>query len=319
MKPGGTVFAHYEYAASQHLQNGTTSQGYNSVEVSRIYLNAEAKYDDKVSAYVNLEANLSSREGKNNRVFRKSAELRYAFNDAAKLYFGLIGLPWRALEENVWHRFTGKDLEDTEGIGFATDRGVRLSGKIPYLSYSAMAANGEGTGADGTAGNEAASYNGGGRLKDFILTLSLSPFENSGKRLKGLKLNAQALKGDRNETTLRNRVFSGVSYESQMFKAGLNYYNADNSAAAAPSRGEGFSVYGYLYPTPEYWVMARFDRYNPNINAGGFSHNRYIYGVGYQLVKGVRVALDHQYLQQETRTHTLQDESIVFVHTEAKF
>ena len=318
-KPGGLIFAHYEFVASQNLQNGTTSQGYNSVEVSRIYLNAEAKYDEKVSAYVNLEADLMSRESKNNRVFLKRAELRYAFNDAAKIYFGLIGLPWRALEESVWHRFTGKVTEDIEGIGFATDRGIRLSGKIPYLAYNAMVANGEGTGADSTAGNEATSFNGGGRLKDFILMISISPFENLGDRLKGLKINAQAQKGDKNETTLRNRIFSGLAYETARFKSELNYYNADNSSVLGPSRGEGFSVYAYFYPLPNFWAVARFDKYNPNISAGGFSHNRYIYGLGYQVIKGVRVTIDHQYLEQETRTNTLQDESIFFVHTEAKF
>jgi hypothetical protein len=70
VKPGGTIFAHYEFATSQHLANGTTSQGYNAFEVSRIYLNADAKYDEKVSAFLQLEANLSSRDSKSNRVFR---------------------------------------------------------------------------------------------------------------------------------------------------------------------------------------------------------------------------------------------------------
>lgn len=319
IKPGGLIFAHYEYTASQHLQNGTTSQGYNTFDVTRIYLNAEAKYDEKISAFVNLEADLVSRESKNNRVFLKHAELRYAFNTAAKLYFGFIGVPWRAMEEGMWTRFVAKDLEDAENIGFATDRAIRLSGKVPFLAYHVMAGNGEGTGADSTAGNENTSFNGGGRLKDYTLMVSISPFERLGTEYQGFKINAQAHKGDKNETTLRNRFFAGASYESSKFKAMFNYYNADNSSTLAPSRGEGFSTYGYFYPLKNFWLLGRFDHYNPNINAGGFSHNRYIYGAGYQLTNGVRVTVDQQYLQQETRTPVLQDENIFYVHSEVKF
>lgn len=319
VKPGGTIFAHYEYVASQNLKDGTTTQGLNNFDVSRIYLNSEVKYDDKVSGYINLEADLVSRESKNNRVFLKNAELRYAWNDMAKVYFGLIGLPWRAGEEAVWTRFVAKDLEDTEGIGNATDRGIKFNGKIPYLAYNFLVVNGEGTGADSTSGNESTVFGNGGRLKDFVAMVSVSPLEKLGVQLKGLKINLQGLKGDKDEFTLRNRIFAGLSYDSSLFRAAANYYNADNSAASAPSRGEGISIYGLLFPIPKFWAAVRFDHYNPNINAGGFSHNRYLWSLGYELNKYVRLSLDEQYLEQETRTKTLQDENIFFVHTETKF
>src|SRR3989338_7863267 len=97
-----------------------------------------------------------------------------------------------------------------------------------------------------------------------------------GDILKGLKINVQALKGDKDETTLRNRLFSGVSYDSPLVKGQANYYNADNSATGAPSRGEGISIYALIYPVENFWISGRFDHFNPNINARGFSHNRYI-------------------------------------------
>ena len=143
VKPGGVGFAHYEFVASQHLQNGTTTQNYNAFEVSRIYLNADAKYDDKVSAFINLEANLTSRDNKNNRIYLKNAELRLNFHKAAKLSAGLVSTPWRGYEEGIWkHRFVSKILEDIEGLLPASDRGVRLSGQIPFLAYDAKIANG---------------------------------------------------------------------------------------------------------------------------------------------------------------------------------
>lgn len=318
MKMGGTVFAHYEYVTSKHLKDGTVSQDYNAFEVSRIYLNSDIKYSDTVSAFLNLEANLLSREAKNNRVYLKNAELRWG-SEPAKLYFGLIGVPWRALEETIWHRFIGKDLEDIEGIGNATDRGVRVSGKIPYLTYHLMVSNGEGTGGDGVGGNETTVPNGGGRLKEFLAQISLMPFEQL-ESLKGLKISIMGLKGNKNEITLKNRIFAGLSYDSKCFKAMANYYNADNSpSVGVPSRGEGFSAVATVYPNEKWWLIARFDKYNPNIHAGGFSHNRTIYGLGTMLTKGVRFALDHQYTEQETRTIALQDESVVFVHSEIKF
>ena len=334
VKPGGVIFAHYEYGTSQNLKDGTTSQNFNSFEVSRIYLNAEAKYDEKVSGYVNLEADLISREGKNNRVFLKNAELRYAFNDAAKLYFGLVGMPWRAHEETVWHRFTSKDLEDIEGIGNATDRGIKLSGKIPYLAYHAMIVNGAGTGADGTGSNEVTNFNGGGRLKDFVAMVSVIPFETLGDTLKGFKINFMGLKGDKDETTVRNRIFAGLSYDSKVFKAMFNYYNADDSTyyptaisvtgtKYAVLRREGFSTYAYYYPMENFWIVGRWDRFIPNLDstraAGKDGYNKYIYGVGYQITKGVRFTLDHQYLQQDTQFPTQADESIFYLHTEVKF
>lgn len=320
VKPGGTIFAHYEFVASQHLQNGTTTQNYSAFEVSRIYLNADAKYDDKVSAFIQLEANLASRDNKANRIYLKNAELRLNFHKAAKVSAGLVSLPWRGYEEGIWkHRFVSKTLDDIEGLLPASDRGVRLSGQIPFLAYDAMISNGEGTGGDSTGGNETTTVDDGGRLKDYTAKLAIAPFETLGDELKGLKINAQFHKGDKNETTLRNRIFSGLSYESKTVNLWLAYYNADNSTSTAPSRGEGFSFHMGVTPTEKYGTFFRFDRYDSDIHAGAEAYNRYIYGVDYQLVKGVRISIDHQYVQQGKRSPTLQDESIFFIHTEAKF
>ena len=320
VKPGGLMFAHYEFVASQHLQNGTTTQNYSAFEVSRIYLNADAKYDEKVSAFVQLEANLASRDGKNNRVYLKNAELRFNFNPAAKITAGIVAAPWRGYEEGIWkQRFAAKILEDVEGLLPASDRGIRFNGKVPFLAYDAMAANGEGTGGDGTSGNETTTSDAGGRLKDYTLRLAISPLEKLGDAFKGFKINALAHKGDKNESTVRNRMFAGLSYESNLFNFSGHYYNADKSAITAPSRGEGFSFHAVVTPVEKFWLFARFDKYDPDINVGGDSRNRYYWGAGYQVVKGVRIAVDHQYVEQERRSTTRQDESILFVHTEAKF
>jgi hypothetical protein len=171
----------------------------------------------------------------------------------------------------------------------------------------------------GTAGNENTASGAGGRLKDFNATVTLSPFERRPDGWKGLKVSAQALKGERNETQVRNRLFAGISYDSERFSCMGTYYNADNSSTAGPSRGEGFSVHALVAPLEKWWGFVRFDHYNPNIHAGGFAHHRYLYGVGYLLTKGVRLSVDHQYLEQEARTALLQDESLIFVHSELKF
>lgn len=320
VKPGGMIFAHYEFVTSQHLKNGTPVQDYSAFEVSRIYLNADAKYDEKISAFVQLEANLTSRDNKNNRVFLKNAELRFNLHPAAKIYAGLVSVPWRGWEESVWkHRFVAKTLEDQD-IGMpASDRGIRLNGQVPFLTYDLMVANGEGPGGDGTAGNESTASNGGGRFKDYTARVSAAPLERLGETFKGLKLNALFHKGNKNEIQLRNRIFAGLSYESKHLNAMWTYYNADNSANSAPSRGEGFSFHTVVAPVEKFWVFARLDKYDPDLHVGGDARTSYFYGLGYQIIKGVRIAVDHQYLQQERRSIARQDESIFFVHTEAKF
>ena len=320
IKPGGLIFAHYEYVASQHLKDGTTTQGYSAFEVSRIYLNAEAKYNDSVSAFINLEANLTSRDSKANRIFLKNAELRLNFHKAAQVSAGLVSTPWRGYEDGIWkHRFVGKILEDIEGLLPASDRGIRWSGQIPFLAYDAMIANGEGTGGDGVGGNETVIHHGGGRFKDYTAKIAIIPFETLGEELKGFKINAQFHKGDKDETTLRNRVYAGLSYESPFLNMAGNYYNADNSASVAPSRGEGFSFHTVVTPIKKFWLFARFDKYDPDIHRGEDARMRYFWGLGHQITPGVRIALDHLYTQQEKRSAARQDESIFSVHTEVKF
>lgn len=324
IKPGGLLFAHYQFTSSQHLQDGTDAKNINAFEISRIYLNATATYSEKINAFLQLEANLISHEfGKNsaspNQVFLKNAELRFNFHKAANLLAGLVSVPWRGYEEKIWNlRFVAKVLDDMEGIGQATDRGIRLQGKVQFLNYDAMISNGEGTGARNTSGNETAT-NGDGRFKDFQIRLAFSPLEKMGEWFAGLKANLLLYKGAVNDTKLRDRYFAGLSYESKFVNAMATYYNADNSAKTAPFRGEGFSIYSIVNPKAKWWLFARFDSYDPDLHTGGDKRNRYLYGAGVQVVKGIRIALDHQYLQQERRSATRQDESIFFLHSEAQF
>ena len=105
-----------------------------------------------------------------------------------------------------------------------------------------MISNGEGTGGDSTAGNETTSYNGGGRLKDYSAKFAVSP-SNLGDSLKGFKVNALFHKGSKNESTLRNRIFAGLSYESKYVNAVCNYFNADNGSGAGHREARIFNLF----------------------------------------------------------------------------
>ena len=328
IKPGGLVYSDYQYVASNHLRNGAAvNPGYNTFDVTRVYLWADVKVDDVWSAYVRLEDNAASYPaggsppaGSTNGVYLKNAELRAAFFPWLKTSFGLVGTPWIGFEEDIWQqRFVAKTFADEEGLFPSTDRGLKVSGKVPFVAYDLMVSNGGGTGGLSTAGNETPTLNAGGRLKDYQAKVSVTPFETMGDLLKGFKINALGYKGEASETTTKDRILGGVSYESAMFNIMATYVNTNNDTPAAPSRGEGFSIHTVVKPTEKFWVFARFDRLDPDVNVGGDMHNRYIYGIGYQPAKFVRLAIDQQYLQQETTTAARADENSVFFHTEVKF
>lgn len=314
-KISGVIFAHYEAVTSEFLSNGTKAAGRNEFDVSRVYLNAAAPLDERFSGFLQLEANLSSRDNTSNQVFLKQAylEMKEVY-PGAKLMFGLIGTPWRSFEEGIWkHRFAAKILEDEEGLMYATDRGLRLSGKLPHIAYDAMVANGEGTGARGTTGNETNKY------KDYIGKISVSPVAEG--TLAGLKLNAQVQKGSRGQDLTRDRLLAGASYEGGRFNLMGTYVGSSDRTAAGGAlvKGAGFSIHAVADVAKTCWVFARYDSWDPDLDTSDDAHSRVIAGMGHRLTEGARVALDYQALVQEKEAAARKDQGLASLHLEVKF
>jgi len=322
VKMSGTIYSNFSAVTSKHLSNGVEAHGRNEFDVSRIYLNAAADHDEHISSFVQLEANLLSRDpvssGTTNQVFLKQAYLEYKeLYPGAKLLFGLIQAPWTApLEEPVWkHRFVAKTLPDEEGLLQTTDRGARLSGKAPHLGYELMVANGEGSGARQTTGNE------GNKYKDFSGRLSFSPFSEGG--LSGLRIHAFGQKGKKYSNWERDRAIGSVSFESGKFNAMASYYaSRDGKGVAAGTdtvKGAGFSVFTVVNVAKTCWVFARWDKWDPDTAVLNNAHSRVIVGGGHALTDTVRMAVDYQALMQQKQTATAKDQGTASVHLEVKF
>ena len=317
VKLGGLIFTHYEYVLSDHLANGSRADSRNAFDVSRVYLNAASKLDERTDVFIQLETNLSSRENTANQTFLKQAWVRWnEIYRGASLRVGLVPSPWRAFEEGIWKlRFVAKILEDEEGLLSATDRGVLISGKSPHISYDALISNGEGTGARSTTGNETNKY------KDYAARISVAPF--SGPTLQGLKFNIQFDEGKRMAGWPRDRAFSGLSYECDRFNMWGAYYSSRDGKSVATGtdtvKGAGFSFHTIINLPKGYWVFGRFDQWDPDTNVADDAHHRIYYGAGKNLSENVRVSVDQQLLRQEKVTTNQKNQNIIFTHVEVKF
>jgi hypothetical protein len=313
IKVSGLVYADYGYVLSEYLADGTKSNNFNSFNIGRVYLNTEAKLTDKIKGFAQLEVNLISKEiwtakEATNDPYLKQAWLEISICPNAKLTVGFVPVPWRGYEEKIWgHRFVAKILEDIEGLGFATDRGLRLSGNVlKYIEYGLAVLNGE-----GTKGNEINGY------KDYQFMSAIeAPF------LKGLKLNLFYQKGNNDKDQPRDRFFSGLSYESKRFNAMGTYYYAKGRGVGPgykDEKGGGFSAHGFVNITGRNWVFARYDFFDPNEDEEGDAKQRIILGLGHRITEGVRVALDYQVQIREEETDKGKNVGAISCHLEAKF
>lgn len=303
-KISGVIFADFNFVLSEYLKSGTTAYNINSFDVSRAYLNADAKFTDTIKGFVQYEVNLITLDGTSNSVYLKQAllEIKDIYPDA-KIMFGLIPNPWRGYEEGIWkHRFVAKILDDIEGFFPATDRGVRLNAKASIVEYDLGIYNGE-----GTKSNESNKY------KDYIGKIAVSPFTE--EQVKGLKLNLYYHKGNYDTDLPRDRILAGVSYESKKVNAMLTSYNADTKKV----KSDGISVHSVLNLTEKEWVFARYDLYDPDKDKTDDARSRMFLGLGYKITDGVRATVDYQSLTQEKETSTSRNQSILFWHLEVKF
>lgn len=318
VKLSGQIYTHYEYANSEFFMNGARAENFNAFDVGQVQLNASSRLNDRMDAFLKAETTMLSRDNTSNQLYLKQAWLRLnGIFPGANLRFGLVPYHvWRDHEENIWkHRFVAEILEDIEKLLPASDRGVLLSGTWRQFSYNAAITNGEGMGARTTAGNEVNKY------KSFTGKVSLAPFEN--ETLRGLKFNSQFQYGQKFNAWPRNRIFYGISYESQKFSGSASWHTSKDGLAVAAAtstlQGEGFSVYGVFFVNKNYWLFGRWDVWDSDVGTADNAHDRIIYGIGAKLAESVRLALDHQLILQQQIASNRRNQSLLAVHAEIKF
>lgn len=295
------------FMGNSKTDTGGNISSFSSFDIPRVYLNTEVKLDDKITAFVQLEANKISIDQWSSAAvdktpYIKQANIKYKdiFKDAT-LSLGQIGTPWNGFEEGIWkHRFVSKVLPDLQGFLGSVDRGVGLKGKLldGKIEYDAQIVNGEG------AANETNKY------KDFIGKVTFIPGS-----VAGLKLHLYGQKGDYTGGLVRNRTIVGISYESEKWNGMINYYGGNDKAKGV----RGISVHGVFNIDPKKWVFARYDNWDPDKDTNDDKSTNFILGVGHKISDRVRGALNYQSLSREKETATKSNRNALYYSLEVKF
>lgn len=302
IKIGGVVFNQYSYDLMEKGAN------YNAFEITRTYLSFSTNLTEKISfkAVTDIRRYTTSTPS-NLQIFLKNMDFTIKdFFLGSNLGIGLINLPWVPFVEGIWkHRFVSTVFADTEGKLTSTDLAMQLSGKLidKYLEYSFILANGEG-------------YNNPevNRAKDGYGRLTFTPMPDS---LSGLRISAHYRAGLVNVEQKRDVANAIVSFEQSDYAIAAEYmYTVDQSGQNRGYYvGAGYSIFGFLKLPANFSLIGRYDFFDPDTNPDKTEngHFRVIYGIGYEIADGVKVAVDNQQVKYEANA-TGNNQSMVFAH-----
>lgn len=314
VKISGLVFADHTSYLSKTDYNNKPSEGVNAFSVSRIYLNAESKFSDKLKGKITLESNTTASSDTahgSNPVFLKLAYGEYSFASWANVTFGLIPEPWLGYEEKIWDkRYVERLFADQSGLILASDKGVGVAGNLPggYGDYHFTYVNGEGVSSAELLPSVDSRKN--GRYKDMMLRVSLTPLPSPvyGLDLAGLKIHGyqQQGKAESGKFYDRNRSIIGLSYQAPSFHLMGSRVNGSEGNGTKNYAVRGYSLHGH-YNLPVKSVVSVFGKYDhfkgPNkmfsVNANtaptaGEGYSRTTVGVDYTIDSGVRLAISDQ-------------------------
>lgn len=307
VKMTGLIFGQYNHYLSDSDMSGTANMlNRSEFTISRIYMNAEAKFSPTIKSKIVLEGN-STTAG--NAVFVKNAFMEWAVADEVNVFFGLIGTPWIGFEEGIWgRRFVKKTYQDEEGILKSADKGIGLGWKLPggYGDLHAVYVNGEGNSAVELAANE-------GRFKDVLARMTIIPLPGD-ESLSGLKLHAYIQQGQVKGGAFqaRHRMIGALSYQAASYHLMASYVTGQDGSGTADVDLTGFSVHGSIKPLKDVGVFGRMDSYKKSTT----EYTRYTVGVDQKLAEGVRISLNDQ---MEVPTSGKTYENQVLAQVELKF
>ena len=339
IKLGGLFYGQATDITTPRNALGQDASGRSSFDVTRIYVIADAKFDEHWKSRIMIEANTLGTpvNAANNAVFLKQAFLEYVnvMDSGVNIKGGQIGTSWDAFEADIHNRrYIQKQYADFNGLTPTADKGISVYGKIPkgYGDYNAQIVNGE-----GIATTEATS-GAGGRQKDYSLFLSVVPVPQM-EMLKGLRLNGFVQQGKSGNLSTdavpvllpnreRNRTYFGASYKNDVWHLMYTYFIADTGVAAttfakaANTKSRGYSVHGsYKLPWYNLEPFARFDRYDPGTMVDYAPQTMLIAGIEKKFNDNVRMSLADQYRHSQSGAapFTAVNENLMGVFAEAKF
>jgi hypothetical protein len=247
------VVSFLQYAAELH-----ESDGYNAFDVTRGYLNINARLSERVkirftpdvrpTTDANLDRNLALR--------LEYASLDVQASDSVAIMFGLHEMPWLTFEESTnRYRVLGPFFAERLGlIPGATDLGASIKATTGYADIHVGVYNGEGQGRAEV--DKYKSIDGRATFKPFSEDSELGKVTLSGFYQYGWYARDRP----------RNVAIAMGTYESDHVVASAQYLSAtDNPFVAVDVQRKGLSFFGEARQGPAGWAgIVGLDVFDPD-------------------------------------------------------
>ena len=261
------VLTFLQYQAQLHESNG-----YNAFDVTRGYLNIQARLSDRIrvrftpdvrpTTDASLDQNLALR--------LEYASLDVQATDSIAIMFGLHEMPWLAFEETVnRYRVVGPFFSERLGlIPGTTDLGVSLKRSTERTDFHVGVYNGEGQGRAEI--DKYKSIDGRATFRPFSQDSELAKVTISGFYQYGWYARDRP----------RNVAIAMGSYENDNLVLTGQYLSAtDNPFVAVDIERRGFSFFGEGRQGPTGWsVIGGLDLFDPDGSNDSDSQRRLIVG-----------------------------------------
>lgn len=283
------------YAQWNYNLSGT--QHMNAFDMTRAYLNANAKFSGGISSRVTSDIYRDPADGslKYRLKYGYVAYQPTAGNITYK--FGLIQTPWVSREEDLYdYRMQGPIALDRNKIMTSADFGLGADAKLAggRLDLNLAIVNGEGY-----------SKPEGDQRKDFQVRASYRlASSNDNGPYGGLRLSGYAGIGKPTTGGERNRFIGMLSYKTTQYTVAAEYVSTKDSVtgptAVAESKGSLISAFAtYRFTASKVGLLGRVDIYDPNTDVSNDKQTRFIGGVSYQLSPNLRLLGDVDLLTYE--------------------
>lgn len=261
------VLSFLQYAAELH-----ESDGYNAFDVTRGYININARLSDRVRARFTPDVRPTTDASLNSNLALRLeyASLEADINKGTTVIFGMHETPWLAFEESInRYRVQGPFFAERQGlIPGPSDVGVSIRRTGERTQFHAGIYNGEGYGR--SEADKYKSIEGRATYRPFSNDSAASSFRVSGFYSYGWYANDRP----------RNVAIVMGSIEQPHVVATAQYLSAtDNPFVARDVERSGMSFFGEVRQGLTGWAgVGRVDIFDPDGGSNNDSRRRYVFG-----------------------------------------
>jgi hypothetical protein len=273
--PAPTVFPAVTFGVASFLQYAAElheSDGYNAFDVTRGYLNINARLSDRVSIRFtpDVRPTTDASLDRNLALRLEYASLNVQVSDGMAVMFGLHEMPWLTFEESTnRYRVLGPFFAERLGlIPGATDLGASIKATVGPADVHVGVYNGEGQGRAEV--DKYKSIDGRGTFRPFSEDSELGKVTISGFYQYGWYARDRP----------RNVAIGMATYESDHISASAQYLSAtDNPFVAVDVQRKGLSFFGEGRQGPAGWAgIFGLDLFDPDGDNDSDTTRRMVFG-----------------------------------------